>query len=343
MYICTYVYICVYVCVCACICTRICPCVCIPWAYIPLLMPLVCCSMYAANRPSRMCAYACTFALLWLSCVLASTCISAAADNFIVSTPASLLPPPSLPPSLPSLFRFLLHLLLPLRLLLLFLFLFLLLPLPLLILVLVRVLLLLVFLILITGMGVHRVQRHQVGQASRLRGQEGERKRICLPTLHVRRGLEKREGERHRFTCRHMKCALFVRSPARAHTLKMHTHVQTRTRVRAHTHTCTHALTRHACIHAYARTRACERNSVAASSRSCFQLPFNAAERGIPETHTAPSGFAPPPPPRVPPCPREARCSHEYTGISMPMHTSVLLERMPHAPGQWTHAHTSSY
>lgn len=31
--------------------------------------------------------------------------------------------------------------------------------------------------------------------------------------------------------------------------------------------------------------------SVAASSRSCFQLPFNAAERGIPETHTAPSGF----------------------------------------------------
>ena len=187
MYICTYVYICVYVCVCACICTRICPCVCIPWAYIPLLMPLVCCSMYAANRPSRMCAYACTFALLWLSCVLASTCISAAADNFIVSTPASLLPPPSLPPSLPSLFRFLLHLLLPLRLLLLFLFLFLLLPLPLLILVLVRVLLLLVFLISLSpGWGF-----------TEYRGTK-------LVRLHACGG---RRGRENGYACRHYTCA----------------------------------------------------------------------------------------------------------------------------------------
>ena len=50
-------------------------------------------------------------------------------------------------------------------------------------------------------------------------------------------------------------------------------------------------------------------NSIA--SRSCFQLPFNAAECGVPETHTAPSGsFLAPHPPSLAP-----GVSFVYSGV----------------------------
>jgi len=63
----------------------------------------------------------------------------------------------------------------------------------------------------------------------------------------------------------------------------------------------------HSCIHTCTRVP----HSIAPSSRSCFQLPFNAAEQAVPETHTAPSGsFLAPHPPSLAP-----GVSFVYSGV----------------------------